>query len=76
MFDRTSDQLIQQITGEVKREGQHLPAYPNTMMTWKSFKALHPNATVFLYQFNRPLDKILQAIFLKSPLASCNEEAA
>jgi hypothetical protein len=33
------------------------------MMSWGSFKKLYPDAEVFIYEFNRPIDSILQALF-------------
>ena len=63
MVDRESGELIQQITGKVESSGKKLPAFANDMMTWKVFKRLYPNATVFIYEFNRPLDTLLLALF-------------
>lgn len=63
MVDENSGDLLQQITGKLQYSGKQLPAYPNTMMTWKSFKQLYPEATVFIYPFNRPLDRLLSALF-------------
>jgi hypothetical protein len=33
------------------------------MMTWKVFKQIHPDASVFVYEFNRLLDTLLLALF-------------
>lgn len=63
MVDRESGELIQQITGKVESTGDRLTAYPNDMMTWKSFKQLHPQAEIFAYEFNRLLDTFLLAVF-------------
>lgn len=71
LVDRESGELIQQITGTRELEtsgsrevsGNKLPTYPNDMMAWAVFKELHPDATVFKYEFNRTLDEILLAIF-------------
>ena len=40
-----------------------MPTYANDMMTWEVFKRLHPDATVFVYEFNRALDTVLLALF-------------
>ncbi len=63
MVDRKSGELIQQITGEVESSGEKLPTYANDMMTWEVFKRLHPDAMVFVYEFNRVLDTVLLALF-------------
>ncbi len=63
MVERNSGELIQQITAETQFSGQQLKTYPNDMMTWGSFKQLYPDAEVFSYHFNRPLDAFLTAIF-------------
>jgi hypothetical protein len=67
MVDRASGELIQQITGQAEFSGRKLKSYPNTMMSWKSFKKRHPDATVFTYKFDRALDQVLQAAF-KGPM--------
>jgi hypothetical protein len=63
MVDRESGDLVQQITGEVEFSGNKLQARPNDMMTWAVFKSLHPDGEVFVYEFNRPLDAFLLAVF-------------
>lgn len=63
MVDRESGELIQQITGEVESTGEKLPTHANDMMTWEVFRRLHPDAKVFIYEFNRPLDTLLLALF-------------
>lgn len=63
MVDRKSGELVQQITGMTEFSGNRVPAYPNDMMTWKVFKQIHPDASVFVYEFNRLLDTLLLALF-------------
>jgi len=63
MVDKESGDLIQQITGETEFSDKKLKSYPNTMMSWKNFKRLYPDAEVFIYEFNRALDSLLLAIF-------------
>jgi hypothetical protein len=63
MVDRESGELIQQITGKTEFSDKKLKSYPNTMMSWKNFKRLYPEAEVFIYEFNRVLDSFLLAVF-------------
>ena len=63
MVDRESGELIQQITGNAEFAGKKLKTHPNTMMSWANFKRLYPDAEVFIYEFNRALDGILEALF-------------
>jgi len=63
MVDRESGELVQQITGRTEFSDKKVRTYPNTMMSWGSFKKLYPHAQVFIYEFNRPLDSLLQAVF-------------
>jgi hypothetical protein len=63
MVDRESGELIQQITGQTEFSEKKMKSYPNTMMSWKNFKRLYPDAEVFVYEFNRILDSLLLAIF-------------
>jgi hypothetical protein len=63
MVDRESGELIQQITGQTEFSDKKLKSYPNTMMSWKNFKRLYPDAEVFIYEFNRTLDSLLLAVF-------------
>jgi len=63
MVDRESGELIQQITGNAEFSEKKLKTHPNTMMSWANFKRLYPDAEVFVYEFNRPLDSILEALF-------------
>jgi hypothetical protein len=63
MVDRESGELIQQITGQAEFSGKKIKSYPNTMMSWKNFKRLYPDAGVFIYKFNRILDSFLLAVF-------------
>lgn len=63
MVDRESGELIQQITGQTEFSEKKMKSYPNTMMSWKNFKRLYPDAEVFIYEFNRVLDSILLAVF-------------
>lgn len=63
MVDRNSGELIQQITRAPEFSEAEVVSHPNTMTTWKSFKELYPQATVFIYEFNRVLDSLLLALF-------------
>jgi hypothetical protein len=63
MVDKESGDLIQQITGQTEFSERRLRSFPNTMMTWKNFKRLYPDAEVFIYEFNRVLDSFLLAVF-------------
>ncbi|MGR5149799.1 DUF3179 domain-containing (seleno)protein [Photobacterium alginatilyticum] len=63
MVDRNSGELIQQITRAPEFSEAEVVSHPNTMTTWKSFKELYPEATVFIYEFNRMLDSLLLALF-------------
>lgn len=49
MYDRTSNTLWQQITGEAimgEKLGQHLTILPMTMVEWGEWKATHPDTQV------------------------------
>lgn len=61
--DRASGELIQQITATTEFGEAPLTVYPNTMMTWGSFKELYPDAEVFIYAFDRLLDPIFRGLF-------------
>ncbi|MGF1757128.1 DUF3179 domain-containing protein [Photobacterium sagamiensis] len=63
MVDRNSGELIQQITRTPEFSEAKVVSHPNTMTTWKSFKELYPQATVFNYEFNRVVDSLLLALF-------------
>ncbi|MCW8328402.1 DUF3179 domain-containing protein [Photobacterium sp. SDRW27] len=63
MVDRNSGELIQQITRAPEFSEAEVISHPNTMTTWKSFKEIYPQATVFIYEFNRALDTLLLALF-------------
>ena len=63
MVDRESGELIQQITGRAEFSEKKVKSYPNTMISWKNFKKLYPNAEVFIYKFDRALDNFLMAAF-------------
>jgi len=63
MVDKKSGELVQQINGKLEYSGKRLPAIPNDMMKWSTFKKRYPNARVFLYPFVRPLDNLLLALF-------------
>jgi hypothetical protein len=63
MVDKESGELIQQITGQAEFSEKKIKSYPNTMMSWESFKRLYPDAEVFIYEFNRILDSVLLALF-------------
>ena len=63
MVDKESGELIQQITGQAEFSEKKIKSYPNTMMSWGSFKRLYPDAEVFVYEFNRALDSVLLALF-------------
>lgn len=74
MVDRESGELIQQITGQTEFSDRKLKSYPNTMMSWKNFKRLYPDAEVFIYEFNRTLDSFLLAVFEGPMEKQFNEE--
>ncbi len=74
MKDSNSGELIQQITGEKEFSGGKVTEYPNDMMSWETFRTLYPEATVFEYQFNRPVDTFLQSLF-EGPLEQHFDEA-
>lgn len=61
--DINSGELFQQITATTEFGGQTATVYPNTMMKWKSFKQLYPDAEVFIYSFDRLLDPIFRWFF-------------
>lgn len=61
--DVESGELFQQITATTEFGDAPATVYPNTMMTWKSFKKLYPDAEVFIYAFDRLLDPIFRAFF-------------
>ena len=63
MVDKESGELIQQITGQAEFSEKKIKSYPNTMMSWGSFKRIYPDAEVFVYEFNRALDSVLLALF-------------
>ncbi|NWK57027.1 DUF3179 domain-containing protein [Verrucomicrobiaceae bacterium N1E253] len=61
--DNETGELVQQITATTEFGDKQLEVYPNTMMTWKSFKQLYPEAEVFVYSFDRMLDPIFRWFF-------------
>jgi hypothetical protein len=61
--DRISGELIQQITAITEFGKAPLTVYPNTMMSWSSFKELYPDGEVFIYAFDRMLDPIFRWFF-------------
>ncbi|AJR08829.1 hypothetical protein H744_2c2165 [Photobacterium gaetbulicola Gung47] len=65
MVERNSGDLIQQITMETEFSESDIKQYPNTMMTWEAFKEIYPDAEVFIYPFDRWMDKLLVKAFDK-----------
>ncbi|MGR5065256.1 DUF3179 domain-containing (seleno)protein [Photobacterium sp. DNB22_13_2] len=65
MVDRNSGDLIQQITMETEFGDSNIKQYPNTMMTWEAFQEVYPDAEVFIYAFDRWMDKVLVKAFDK-----------
>ena len=65
LTDRVSGELIQQITGRTEFSGQLLRTRANTMLRWGDFKRLYPQAEVFVYPFDRALDRLLLTVFEK-----------
>ncbi len=63
MKDKNSGDLIQQITGTKEFSGDKLKVYPNDLMSWGNFKKRYPEAKIFEYQYNRPLDAVLLSLF-------------
>ena len=64
--DNETGELVQQITGATEFSKNTLTIYPNTMMTWGSFKELYPDAQVFVYAFDRMLDPVLRWFFAET----------
>jgi hypothetical protein len=64
--DNETGELVQQITATTEFGQNQLTVYPNTMMTWKSFKELYPDAEVFVYSFDRMLDPIFSWLFAET----------
>lgn len=64
--DNETGELVQQITGTTEFSKTPLTVYPNTMMTWGSFKELYPDALVFVYAFDRMLDPVLRWFFAET----------
>lgn len=64
--DVNSGELFQQITATTEFGGASATVYPNTMMTWKSFKQLYPDAEVFIYSFDRLLDPVFRWFFAET----------
>ncbi|PSW13150.1 hypothetical protein C9J01_09820 [Photobacterium rosenbergii] len=65
MVDRNSGDLIQQITMETEFGESNIQQYPNTMMTWEAFQEVYPDAEVFVYPYERWMDKLLVKAFDK-----------
>ncbi len=63
LIDHESGDLIQQITMDSEFTDAEITTRPNTMMPWRSFKELYPEATVFIYDFDRALDPMIQWAF-------------
>ncbi len=63
LIDHESGDLIQQITMDSEFTDAAVTMRPNTMMPWRSFKELYPEATVFIYDFDRALDPAIQWAF-------------
>jgi hypothetical protein len=63
IVERNSGELIQQITMEPEFTDAKIVTHPNTMMTWKNFKKAYPTASVFIYEFDRVVDKFLVNLF-------------
>lgn len=64
--DHETGELVQQITATTEFGGEPLTVYPNTMMTWKSFKELYPEGQVFTYAFDRMIDPMFRWFFAKT----------
>ena len=68
LVDRVSGDVIQQITGASEfLEETRVTRHPNRMMSWDSFRELHPDAEVFRYRFDSPFDAIVAKAF-EAPL--------
>ncbi len=63
LVERESGELIQQITGTAEFSQTELETYPNLEMSWNSYKKLYPKGRVYLYEFDRMIDKRLIASF-------------
>ncbi len=63
LYDQSSGEMIQQITGETEFGAPPMQTYANQMMSWKSFKSIYPHGEVFEYKFDRWLDSLLLAVF-------------
>jgi hypothetical protein len=63
IVERNTGELIQQITMEPEFTDAKIVTHPNTMMTWKNFKKAYPTASVFIYPFDRAVDKFLVNLF-------------
>lgn len=65
LIDRNSGDLIQQISMEAEFSENVATIRPNTMMPWRSFRELFPDAEVFVYTGERALDPLFQWFFAK-----------
>jgi hypothetical protein len=74
MVEMNSGELIQQITATTEFSKKKLKTYPNTMMSWKSFKSLYPKAEVFIHPFERPLDTVLRLMLAGPTVQQFSEE--
>lgn len=63
LYDESSGELIQQITGETEFGAAPMKTHANQMMTWRTFKNIYPHGEVFEYKFDRWLDHLLLSIF-------------
>ncbi|MBW8192215.1 DUF3179 domain-containing protein [Neiella marina] len=68
MVDRSSGDLIQQMTMESEFTDTNIVKHANTMMSWHDFKNVYPEGRVFLYAFERNMDKFLTKVF-EGPMA-------
>lgn len=63
LYDQSSGEVIQQITGKTEFGAPPMQTYANQMMSWKAFKSIYPRGEVFEYRFDRWLDDVLLAAF-------------
>ncbi|BEU04549.1 hypothetical protein OAG1_33490 [Agarivorans sp. OAG1] len=61
--DTKNDVFLQQITMESEFTDHKPKQVPNTLMSWAAARELYPNGQVFIYHYDRLLDKMINTAF-------------
>ena len=63
IWDRKSGEIIQQITQKCEFNGQNLDPLPVLEMSYGGFKKAYPEGTIFVNEWNTPMEKALNLVF-------------